>query len=91
LWAAAVEKAGTFDRDEVLKAIESGEVSFDSPSGKVTIDAPTHHVSEDITLAQANAAQGFDPIETLSAQDPFFEREVCDLVENPDLNKAFTP
>ena len=43
LWAAAVEKAGSLDRDKVIEALESG-ISIDSPSGTVTMDGPSHHV-----------------------------------------------
>jgi urea transport system substrate-binding protein len=91
LWAAAVNKAGSLDRDKVLKVIESGEVSVDSPSGKVTLDGPSHHVVEDITLAEVNSRRGFDLLKTFPAQQPSYEKQVCDLVENPSLNRAFTP
>src|SRR5215210_7694719 len=35
LWKAAVEKAGSFDVDKVVAALEEG-ISFDGPGGKVT-------------------------------------------------------
>jgi branched-chain amino acid transport system substrate-binding protein len=91
LWAAAVNKAGSLDRDKVLKAIESGQVSIDSPSGKVTIDGPSHHVVEDITLGRVNDRRGFDLIRTFPGRAPIYEKSVCDLIKNPSLNRAFTP
>ncbi|WP_433171527.1 ABC transporter substrate-binding protein [Actinoallomurus sp. CA-150999] len=91
LWAAAVNKAGSVDRKKVLKAIESGQVSIDSPSGRVTADGPTHHVVEDVSLAKVNARRGFDVIKTFPAQQPSYEKTVCDLIKNPSLNRAFTP
>jgi urea transport system substrate-binding protein len=90
LWAAAVEKAGTVDRDAVLDAIETGDISFDGPGGVVTIDPATHHTIRDIVIAQVED-QKFTVLETLPAQKPTFEQSVCDLVADPELNEAFTP
>lgn len=42
LWAAAVEKAGSFDVEAVKKA--AGGVSIETPEGKVTIDGENQHV-----------------------------------------------
>jgi urea transport system substrate-binding protein len=42
LWAAAAEKAGSFDVEKVKEA--SGGVSLDTPEGKVTIDGENQHV-----------------------------------------------
>jgi len=42
LWAAAVEKAGSFEVEAVKKA--AGGVSLDTPEGKVTIDGENQHV-----------------------------------------------
>ncbi|GAA2402485.1 hypothetical protein GCM10010191_07440 [Actinomadura vinacea] len=91
LWAAAVNKAGSLDRDKVLKAVESGQVSIDSPAGKVTLDGRSHHVVEDITLGRVNDRRGFDLVKTIPNQAPVYEKSVCDLVKNPSLNRAFTP
>lgn len=49
LWKAAVEKAGTTDTEEVIKALESG-ISYEGPAGLVSIDARTHHAVRDIYL-----------------------------------------
>ena len=37
LWKKAVEKAGSFDVDKVRKVLDSGTISFNSPSGKITV------------------------------------------------------
>ncbi len=42
LWAAAVEKAGTTDVDEVIKA--AAGLEFAAPEGMVTVDGPTQHI-----------------------------------------------
>jgi urea transport system substrate-binding protein len=91
LWAAAVEEAGSLDREKVLDVIETGDVSFESPSGPVHIDGPTHQLVEDVTLAKVTDKQTFEPMRTFEQSEPTFEQEVCDLVSNPTENKAFTP
>jgi urea transport system substrate-binding protein len=54
LWAAAAEKAGSFDVEAVKKA--AGGVSIDTPEGKVTIDGENQHVYKTarIGLVQPN-------------------------------------
>jgi branched-chain amino acid transport system substrate-binding protein len=47
LYAEGVKKAGTTEKEAVIKALESG-ISVEGPSGKVTIYAPTHHVIMDM-------------------------------------------
>jgi urea transport system substrate-binding protein len=90
LWAAAVEKAGTVDRKAVIAALESGDISFEGPSGLVTIDPETHHTVRDISLAQVKDGE-FIVLETMPAQEPTFERSVCNLLTAPETNQAFTP
>lgn len=90
LWAAAVEKAGSTDRDKVLEAIATGEVSYDGPGGTVTIDPQTHHTIRDIVIAQVENGT-FNVIETLPAQKPTFEQSVCNLTTNPNDNQQYTP
>lgn len=90
LWAEAAEEAGSVEPEEVVAALEEG-VGIDSPSGTVTLDGPSHHVVQNISIAQTNAEQGFDVIETRENIPPAYEQEVCDLIENPDTNEQFTP
>jgi branched-chain amino acid transport system substrate-binding protein len=90
LWAAAVDQAGTTDRDAVIEALESG-IGFDSPSGRIELDGPSHHVIQGVSIAEVNAEQGFDILETTSSVPPSFEQEVCDLIAEPETNEQFTP
>ena len=90
LWAEAVEKAGTTDRDAVIEALESG-IGFASPSGEVRIDGPSHHLSQSVHIAKTNDMSGFDVISSESLVTPAFEQEKCDLIENPDENTQFMP
>ncbi len=52
LWAAACEKAGSFEVAEVLSAIETGEIAFQAPEGLVTIDGETQHLSKPVRIGE---------------------------------------
>ena len=90
LWADAVNAAGTLDRDAVIAQLESG-VSFGSPKGEVSMDGGSHHLIQPVSLARANASNGFDVFETFDNIPPSFEQDVCDLIASPDTNEQFTP
>lgn len=90
LWAKAVEKAGSTDKDKVTEALES-EIDFGAPSGLVKLNAESHHLTQPVSIARTNEKKGFDVIDTKESVPPSYEQEVCTLVENPDQNKQFTP
>jgi branched-chain amino acid transport system substrate-binding protein len=90
LWAKAVEKARSTDRDKVIAALESG-ISIESPSGTVTMNGGSHHVTQNVSLAEATDSGAFKILQTEPAVPPVYENEVCDLVKNPTLNKQFIP
>jgi urea transport system substrate-binding protein len=50
LWKAAVEKAGSFEVDDVLAAIRTGEISFQAPEGLVTIDGDNQHLIKPVRV-----------------------------------------
>ncbi len=52
LWAAACEKAGSFEVDAVLEAIKTGEVSFDAPEGMVTINGENQHLAKPVRVGK---------------------------------------
>ncbi len=92
LWAEAVEKAGSTDREAVIDALQAGSgISFDSPSGTVTMEPGSHHVAQDISIAETNDKKGFTVISTEENVPPAYEDEVCDLVGDPSTNEQFTP
>ncbi|MFC5470411.1 urea ABC transporter substrate-binding protein [Cohnella suwonensis] len=53
LWAAAVEKAGSFDVDKV-KAAAKG-IEFNAPEGKVTIDGDNQHIYKTVRIGEVKA------------------------------------
>ncbi len=50
LWQASVEKAKSFDVDDVREA--SAGVSFDAPEGTVTIDGENNHISKTARIGE---------------------------------------
>jgi branched-chain amino acid transport system substrate-binding protein len=90
LWANAVGKAGSTDREKVIKALESG-ISFDGPSGTVTIDGPSHHVYQNTHFARTNDKHGFTVLGGEKNVPPAFEKKMCDLIKKPNQHKQFLP
>lgn len=92
LWAAAANQAGSVDRDKVIAALESGQVSYDSPAGTITMDGPTHQAVLPMKLWRDNGNGSFDLVTTLSDKsEPVFLQSKCNLIANPTLDKQFTP
>ena len=87
LWAEAVKKAGSLDREKMLGALESG-ISIDGPTGKVTLDPQTHHASLDIQLMEVKN-QKLNIISTAKQRPPSDTARYCDLKKNPDSNKQY--
>ena len=54
LWKAAVEKAGSFDTDKVVKAEESGTITFKAPEGMVYLE-PNHHLKTRLRIGEWRA------------------------------------
>jgi urea transport system substrate-binding protein len=53
LWKKAVEKAGSFEIDKVVAALESG-ISFDGPGGTVTTQK-NHHLTKNVYIGETKA------------------------------------
>ncbi len=56
LWKAAVEKAGSFNVQDVITACESGEIEYQAPEGLVSIDPETHHLYKVVRVGEADEA-----------------------------------
>lgn len=87
LWAECVRKAGSLQREALLKAIESG-VSIEGPAGTVAIDAKTHHASLDINVMEVKN-QKLTILETVKQRAPSDTARYCDLQKNPNENKQY--
>jgi branched-chain amino acid transport system substrate-binding protein len=87
VWAACVKKAGTVEREVMLKAIESG-VSIEGPAGTVTIEPKTHHAALDIHLMEVKN-QKLTILNTVKQRPPSDTAQFCDLIKNPNDNKQY--
>jgi len=87
LWAECVRKAGSIEREAVLKAIESG-ASIEGPAGLVAIEPKTHHAALDIHLMLVKD-QKLTILETFKQRPPSDTAQYCDLQKNPGENKQY--
>jgi len=86
----AVKKAGSLERDAVVKQLESGLI-FKSPEGDVTLNPESHHVVHTVHLAKVNKQRGFSIIKTFPNVAPTDTMEACDLIKNPNQATQYTP
>jgi branched-chain amino acid transport system substrate-binding protein len=87
VWAAAVKKAGSLERDKMLAALESG-ISIEGPTGTVTMDPKTHHAALDIHLMEVKN-QKLTILSTVKGRPPSDTARYCDLQKNPNENKQY--
>jgi branched-chain amino acid transport system substrate-binding protein len=89
LWSKAVSKAGSFERDKVVAALESG-VEVNGPGGLIKIDGRTHHAAHDMFLGRLKD-QKWTIIQTWANQTADDAGGKCDLIANPRTNQQFLP
>ncbi len=87
MWAEAVRRAGTADREAVTAVLETG-LSINGPGGTVTVDPQTHHATLDVHL-MIFENQSMTVVETLKQRPPIDTQAVCDLNANPDDNTQY--
>lgn len=74
LWKLAVEKAQSFEVDDVRKAFVAGGIEFDAPEGKIKVDPKTLHVYKYFRMGKVREDRQFDVVyETKEwiAPDPY--------------------
>ena len=89
IWAEAVKKANSVDREAVIKAIESG-VAVNGPGGMIVSDPRTHHFVFDMHLAEMKNRR-FEILQSFERVQPTNPSGVCDLIANPTTNQQFEP
>ena len=82
LWAEAVKKAGSLDRDKLIKVLESG-ISIEGPAGLVTMDPATHHASLDIKVMEVKGQK-------LTIKQSFKQRPPSDTAASCNLARTRT-
>jgi len=86
-WAEAVKKAGSIDREPVIKTLEAG-ISLEGPGGKMASDARTHHFTFDMHIGEMKNRK-FSILQSFAQVPPAHPE--CDLVKNPNTNQQFEP
>lgn len=89
IWAEAVKKSGTFDRDAVMAAFESG-IEWMGPGGKMVTSGPTHNTTQDVHIVQVKN-RVWHLIETKNQIAPYDYEGRCDLQKNPSNTELLTP
>ncbi len=89
IWAEAVKKANSIDREAVIKALEAG-ISLDGPGGMMIADPKTHHFVFDMHLAEVKDRR-FQILQSFEKVQPTNPDGVCDLIKNPATNQQFEP
>ena len=86
LWAEAVKKAGSLDREKLIKTLEAG-VSIEGPAGTVKMDGKTHHA---IARHQGDGGQGpeADDQAAFKARPPSDTAAVVQPREEPERQQA---
>jgi branched-chain amino acid transport system substrate-binding protein len=87
LWAEAVKKAGSVDRDKLIKVLESG-IAIEGPAGLVTMDGKTHHAALDIKVMEVKD-QKLTIKQSFKQRPPSDTAASCNLEKNPNENKQF--
>jgi len=87
LWAEAVKKAGSVDRDKLVKVLESG-IAIEGPAGLVTMDGKTHHAALDIKVMEVKD-QKLTIKQSFKQRPPSDTAASCNLEKNPNENKQF--
>ncbi|MBV9890702.1 MAG: ABC transporter substrate-binding protein [Rhizobacter sp.] len=87
LWAEAVKKAGSLERDKLMKVLESG-IGVQGPAGLVKMDPATHHASLDIKVMEVKN-QKLMIKQAFNQRPPSDTAASCNLSKNPNENKQF--
>jgi branched-chain amino acid transport system substrate-binding protein len=81
IWAEAVKKAGSFERDAVMAAL-IGNIEWTGPGGRMVTDGKTHSTQQDVHIIQVKDRK-WSLIETKSQIPPYDFGGRCDLIKNP--------
>lgn len=89
IWAEAVKKAGSFERDAMIAAFESG-IEWNGPGGRMVTDGRTHNTIQDVHIIKVKN-RVWSLIETKPQIKPYDYEGRCDLQTNPGNTELLTP
>jgi urea transport system substrate-binding protein len=83
LYKEAVERAGTFEQDAVIEALESG-IEVEAPEGDISLDPATHHMNHNMRVAHADEDHEITFGEERTIEPAFLHEVGCDLTEEAE-------
>jgi branched-chain amino acid transport system substrate-binding protein len=89
IWAEAVRKAGSFERDALMDAVAGG-IEWNGPGGRMVLDGKTHSTQQDVHIIQVKDRR-WTLIETKQQVMPYDFAGRCDLVKNPRNTEILVP
>ena len=89
IWAEAVKKAGSFERDALMAAVAQG-IEWNGPGGRMVLDGKTHSTQQDVHIIQVKDRK-WTLIETKTQVPPYDFAGRCDLTKNPRNTEILVP
>ncbi|WP_413992267.1 ABC transporter substrate-binding protein [Labrys okinawensis] len=89
LWAEAVKRAQSFERDAVMAAFES-KIRWDGPAGVMTTDGPTHNTTQDVHIITVKN-RVWSLIEKKEQIAPDTYQAKCNVFTNPNQTEFLMP
>lgn len=91
LWKKACEEAKAYDTESVIKAFQTGKISFDAPSGKITIDGTTNHAKLTVTIAEVQKDHSLKFVNTSENVEPTYLKDLGIDLTKKNPAKQFSP
>ena len=89
IWAEAVKKAGSFEREALMAAVAQG-IEWNGPGGRMVLDGKTHSTQQDVRIIQVKDRK-WTLIETKTQVPPYDFAGRCDLTKNPRNTEILVP
>jgi len=89
IWAEAVKKAGSFEKDALMAAVAQG-IEWSGPSGRMVLDGKTHSTQQDVHIIQVKDRK-WSLIETKKQVPPYDFGGRCNLLANPKNTEILVP
>ena len=87
VWAEAVRRAGSVEREKLIKSLENG-LTIEAPTGDLSIDPLTHHAVTSVHLVEVKN-QKMEVVKSFPALQSLDTQIVCNLKIKPDDNQQY--
>jgi urea transport system substrate-binding protein len=89
IWAEAVKKAGSFERDALMAAF-AHNLEWSGPSGRMVVEGATHSTQQDMHIMQVKDRK-WNHLATWEQVRPYGFEGRCDLAANPQNTDILVP